>query len=372
MPSADGFDRHCFPNPFFCPNDVTICYSTPNHTITTIDLSRGSPSPEPSAVGTDNSDDDILPPLITPDPSEDGESDDGGEDDSQSDPPAGQVAVAVDSLRADLPYTIANVFTQFLRLHNDDFVASNFRSMFGGSEAGYEYPPIEYWYARLDDGEYALLPQFANMTTTQLRSLAGVVVTSLNSEVVGPRGFEPGAVTVSVSLAAIDECRIVCPAISLLLSNGWDLCGRVYPNEARIHKLVEDVLYGIRFGEAVIGKVTACTLHLGEHSVCNPGAGIGMGQDEFLDRVSFQPGITSRVESWLNPLLFGGSSIRAADAAYGRLLRPEGFAEFLVFEDDEKTSIIPLRQPDHEGVTSRTYICVEDLARALFERGFEQ
>lgn len=242
--------------------------------------------------------------------------------------------------------------------------------MFGGSEPGFEYPAIEHWYACLEDDTYAFRPHMAVLAMTHLRNLAGLISAALNRDTVDLRGFDPGASRVSVGHNALAECHIVFPSILLLLSDHWDLRLRVCATEEDIRKLVNDILHVLRYGGAVIGKVTANTLWLLEHSVCNPGAGIGMEQEEFLDRVRVQPRVTSRIERWLEPLLQGGSSIRAADTACSRLLRPQGFSEFVIFEDDAGSSIVPLHREDHDGMMTRSYIRVEELPEVLFAHGF--
>ncbi|KAF8147140.1 hypothetical protein K438DRAFT_1780232 [Mycena galopus ATCC 62051] len=362
MPSADWFDNNCFPNPFFSPHDVAI-----EHQKITIDLSRGSSSPVSSNLDEDSDDDDDMPPLVTPDPSEDGDS---GDEAGDRDRTTAHYAVAPYLPGPDLPYTVSNVFSQVFRLFNDDLVAANFRAMFGGSEPGFEYPAIEHWYARLEDDTYALRPHMALLAMTHLRNLAGLISAALNAETVDLRGFEPGASKVSVAYDALAECHIVFPSILLLLSGRWDIRLRMYATEEGVRKLIEDILYVLRYGGAVVGKITVNALWLLEHSACNPGAGIGMEQEEFLERVRVQPHVTRGIERWLEPLLHGGSSIRAADTACGRLLCPQGFSEFVIFEDNAGSSIVPLHHEGHEGMTSRSYIRVEELPELLFARGF--
>ncbi|KAJ7881550.1 hypothetical protein B0H14DRAFT_2565780 [Mycena olivaceomarginata] len=183
------------------------------------------PKTSPSLVSQvpDNDLDDDIPPLITQEPSEDGDS-------------ANAQDAGVPDL--DLPYTVSSVFSQVFRLFNDDQVAGNFCTMFGGSDPGPKYPAIKHCH-------YALA-----------------------------------------------ECHIVIPSILLLLSNNWDLRLRVCATKEDMRKLVNDVLHMLRYGGTVIGKVTANTLWLLDHSVCNPGAGIGMEQEEFF---MFNP--MSRAES---------------------------------------------------------------------------
>ncbi|KAJ7694918.1 hypothetical protein B0H14DRAFT_3530453 [Mycena olivaceomarginata] len=88
------------------------------------------PKTSPSLVSQvpDNDLDDDIPPLITPEPSEDGDSAN-AQDGSDAGVPD-----------LDLPYTVSSVFSQVFRLFNDDQVAGNFCTMFGGSDPGPKYP----------------------------------------------------------------------------------------------------------------------------------------------------------------------------------------------------------------------------------------
>ncbi|KAF8205253.1 hypothetical protein K438DRAFT_2014717 [Mycena galopus ATCC 62051] len=357
MPTANWFDSNCFPNPFFAPHDVVI-----EDESVTINLSHDAPLPVPSdsySTSDEDSDDDELPPLVTPEPSDDGESDDEADD-----------AVAPLDFGPDLPYSVANVCALVIYLFNDEGVSTNFQTMFGGAGRHFEYPAIEHWYERLDTGAYALRPHIAQWVMTHLRNLAGIIAAALNSNIVTDRGFEPGATNVSIPLTATDECGIAFPSIVVLLSGRWEIRYRDYPSEPEIRKHIEDILFVIRFNVAVVGKITTSALRLMEHSVCNPGAGIGMDQEEFLERVRVQPRITHQIKAWFDPLVHGGSSIRAADTACGRLLCPRGVSEFVIFENGDDASIFPLRHLEQDGMTSRSCITIEELPQILFARGF--
>ncbi|KAJ7827953.1 hypothetical protein B0H14DRAFT_2594908 [Mycena olivaceomarginata] len=358
LPSATGFDGNCFPNPYFAQDDVAI-----DQEKCTIDLSRGSPSPAP-AESTPSPDHDDLPPLIAAELIED-EAD--SQDRVQESPEPRLRSPPPPSTLAYVPRTIANVFTQVLRLFNDDLVSANFRAMFGAG-LGSEYPAIDHWYGVLEDDSYALRPLMASLAMAQLRNLAGVISAALNMRVIDMRGFEFGVCGFSVAHSALDECRLNFPSIILLLSARWTLLSRTFPSEDAVRGHVEDILHVIRFGVATIGKITARTLSYMEHSVCNPGAGIGMEQEEFLERVRFQPRFCFDVERWLDPLLLGDSSIRVVDTACGRLLRPEGFSVFIILDNGDSASILPFNHENDGDLTTRTYIEAQDLPELLFTR----
>ncbi|KAF7333195.1 hypothetical protein MVEN_02385300 [Mycena venus] len=124
---------------------------------------------------------------------------------------------------------------------------------------------------------------FRTIVGVYLTTCAGLLATGLNNHRVDHRGFTPEAIPITVPIRALQECEIHLPSILLFLVCGWSLDSRVFDTKAEI-KEHDDFLYIIRLGVALLDKMIATTKWLGNASVCNPGTGLAIGQEEFLHR----------------------------------------------------------------------------------------
>lgn len=335
----------CFPNPFFSQSDVS---QSPDGKIL-IDISRETPPPpfspglEAELFGDDSSDtsgeeDYIPPPLIPP----------------------------------DHPHTIANVLALTLRIPLHDLLSTNFGSLLSGMTHNGTYVRPSNTYKRLPNGAFALRRHYRLHITERLISCAGLISTALNNQVVDGRGFIPEAIPVTVPAAALDESRIPFPAILVFLSRGWTLEEREFDTQEEVESLVDDFLEALRLGIAIFGKIMVVTKRLGVNSVCNPGAGIEMGKEEFLERAGRLDYVGEQVELWLDQMIFSNPYIRRSDDACARLFTTQIFSVFITLELNNKVALVPRVAPGvvHDGHTHRIHTNAETFGQQLAMWGF--
>ncbi|KAJ6574403.1 hypothetical protein B0H19DRAFT_1254111 [Mycena capillaripes] len=317
-----------FPNPYFTPDDV---YTNAAKQIL-IDIFREE-TPPPRCAS--------LEAEIFGD-----ESDDGSESDS--------------GVR----------FTFLRRFALRDFPT---RALLAGTEPDGKYArPHLCHFPSPVDGVPLLHQHHYTIFSSRLVACAGLIAAAVNDELVDAHGFDPKWISVTVPNTALVETQLLFPTVLVFLARGWQLEQRAFRSCEEAESFVEDFLEALRFGVAVLAKITISTIRLGDNAVCNPGAGIGMGREDFLQRASSLHGAIDRLDAWFDQILFSNSYIRRADIACAHLFTTQTFATFITVEDEIKTSLVPRVTPglEHEGQTHRIHTTVANFGRQLALCGF--
>ncbi|KAJ7208326.1 hypothetical protein GGX14DRAFT_567054 [Mycena pura] len=337
------------PNPFYSPADVS---RTSTGTLL-IDLSRDSPDPQ-SNMDAENFDDTV---------SENGSSIYVPDDEDYVPPP---------DPTPEVPRTVRNVTQRTLWLMNDVILRSNFGTLLGGTEPDGGYPRPSCYYHQLPNGWYALRPHYRKFFTERLVTCAGLIAAALNDRLVNDRGFIPERIPVSVPIAAMEQSKLHFPGILLFLSRGWTLPTREFVAEAEIVQHIENFFNVLRLGIATFAKIISTTMRNGQDSVCNPGAGIGMTKDEFIQRAGPATHTTNLIESWIDVLLDDVKYKCDTDFAASKIFALQPFTYFLLVNDGSTITLLPHRPAESLGdyFTHRIHITPAELGQQLAMCGF--
>ncbi|KAJ7213922.1 hypothetical protein GGX14DRAFT_392695 [Mycena pura] len=203
----------------------------------------------------------------------------------------------------EIAHTLPNVMRRILMLVTDDILKSNFAMLLCGTKQDGNYARPYCYYSQLRNRNYALWPYVNTLFTNRLETCAGLIFTALNDHTVDNRGFIREFHPVTVPAEALRQCNIrVIPSILLFLLRDWTL----FPKE-----------FATKFG-------------VKKHSLCNPGASLGMTKDEFISRTSrwHSPGI-NLLDTWFDELINCHNEINRADDAAAGLFAPEPVGYFL-------------------------------------------
>ncbi|KAJ7192280.1 hypothetical protein GGX14DRAFT_406536 [Mycena pura] len=249
-------DDKCFPDPYFTPADVTI---TPEGK-TVIDISSDD-------APADRSDDSYEGPA---------------EDEVYIPPPYTGPRAPCPVPR--IPHTIARVISRIFQAARDALLISLLGLFISGTELERDYARPRNICERLPNGMFVLRRPARLFLEQRLISCAGLIATALNHYPVGLHGFIPEDVPVTVPRPALDEVQVPFPVILVFLSREWTLTERSFESMTEAEEHAKDILLVLRYGIAFFGKIMLRTMEGGPNSVCNPGAGLQVSQDEFLER----------------------------------------------------------------------------------------
>ena len=323
----------------------------PNSTPDIIDLSRDTPEPETEIV-----DDDTMSAYgslpYAPD------------DEDYIPPPSNNPI-------PEVPFTIRNLLHWMAALMHDAILRSMFATLLAGTEPDGSYPRTGCYYVQLENGPFALRPHFIRFFTDRLIACAGLIAAALNNYVVTDSGFTPEHLPVSVPVIALLQSHINYPAILIFLSRRWKLPVREFLTEEEVIHHIEDIHGILRFGIATFAKIIWTTMRKGKNALCNPGAGIGMTQDEFIRRAGPATHYTDLIESWFNDLLEDRTHRHKIDDAVSKVFAVQHFIYLFLINDGSSVTLLPHRPVgagNHD--TIRVYTTPARLAQNLAMCGY--
>jgi hypothetical protein len=109
-----------------------------------------------------------------------------------------------------------------------------------------------------------------------------------------------------------------------------------------------------------------------EDSLCNPTAGLGICQAEFLQRVRGPDHRTAELGKWFNIILDNNQSQRHADLACSRLFSTQWFEQFIITYGHHDEWMVPRVKTGFvfNDEVERSRVPVEGLGELLAATGF--
>ncbi|KAK7013792.1 hypothetical protein R3P38DRAFT_2544800 [Favolaschia claudopus] len=280
------------------------------------------------------------------------------------DDPAGFNAVNIFPNTPTLPSVISLLATA--TRHTP--VSVLFGSMLGGTEEARSFPSPDVAIYRDEDGSYGLRSSINIMLQERLENCAGLTITALNNQLIDDYGFDPEHISITAPTAALQQVDLELTALISLLYTNRDRSSRRFPNWDDAKEYYDYSITALIIGILHLSRVVVSSITRRGHSVCNPGAGVGMPKEEFLEMVGEADELTNQISAYIDAFVNDRRLLRRFDTACGRIFSGRGFTEIITIESsDGKVGLVPRSTGDEDYLprTKRIHIGAHRLCQYL-------